>query len=271
MLLGYEVHILKLKINVFRFIKKKDWKFIWLFQSLVSSVSGLSATRLSQRIFWLSWLLFNFIVNAYYTSYFITQIAPRKKQQPYKSLRQLLTANITLLSEAGHFQEIRQSLTGSELTPYYGQPQDINRTSALLTSTLTRLKLFRLFGSQFYKVDECLLRRTVGPLISTRKPYFRSFVTTIKRVTAAGLIQYWFDIYLHHDFLSGNRTATENYYEKEAYSALKLEELGNIFLYFTETLLFSCVVFLWEVLYFQITKPRTKVRPEIVRVYPYTD
>lgn len=238
---------------------------------MVSSVSGFPATRHSHRIFWSCWLLFNLITSAYYTSYFVTQIVPRKKPHPYKTLHDLITGNITLLSEAGHFQEIRRSFTGSELTPYYGQPQDIDRSSALLTARLTRQKLFELFRSQFYQVDECLLRRTVGPLMSTRKPNFHSLSMMVHKVAAAGLVKHWLYINLNHDILSRNRTSISNSYEREEYSPLKVNELLKIFHYFTLMLFMSCVVFLCEVLHFNNTKPRTKIRPEIVRVYPYTD
>lgn len=258
--------------KTFRFIREKHWKITWLIQSAVSA-THFPATRNSHRLFWFNWLLLHIIINACYTSFFVTQLVPRKKQHPYKTLHDLLTRNITFLSEAGHFQEIQDSFPDNEITPYYGEAVDINRTSALLTSYLTRMKLTKLYGSRFYKVDECLLKTTVGPLMSTRNPNLQSAVRIMQQILATGIQKHWVEIYLNDVFLYGNKTKIDNdFYEKEDYAPLKIKELENVFIYFAIGLALSTLVFFCEMIQFTtITKPKSHVRPKIIRVFPYTD
>lgn len=234
----------------------------------------LRVTLDSRRVFWGSWLLFVVMVTDTFISLYVTQLLPQRNPSTFQSIKSLVELNFTLLSEVGHFRLFHPDLINRTLTPYYGRAQNIDHKTALLTSELTRIKLKHMFASEFELVNDCLVERFVGPLMSTSHIMYSKTGIAINRILSTGQLIFWVNNYLNLEVhLSKNATQSRLISDRKYDEPINMAEIEFIFKYTVFGLEASVLVFIWELLYFKfVTLLKGKFykpRPEIIRVYPY--
>lgn len=234
----------------------------------------LRVTQDSRRVFWGFWLLFVVMVTDTFICLFVTQLLPKRNPNAFSSIKKLVEENYTLLTEIGHFRILHPDLINKTLIPYYGRAQDIDYNSALLASELTKIKLRETFATDFQGVDECLVERFVGPLMSTSHMKYNAIGRIINRLLSSGQLIFWVHYYLNTR-VHLLRNVTKNRSDRDFDAPINIVEIGFIFKYTAYGFLAAIIVFMCELFYFKITSlVKNKVdkrRLEIIRVHPYNN
>lgn len=210
------------------------------------------------------------MVTNIFISLYVTQLLPQAPKTSFESIKELVDSNFTLLSKVGNFRLEHPALVNRTLAPYYGRPQDIEENVALLTSHLTRIKLEKMFAKEFDFVNDCLEERIVGPLISDSNKLYTKTSIIINKILSSGLLIYWVNNYINTEiFLQENSTRYKK--DRELNEPINIVEIEFIFKYTVFGLEFASLVFICELLYFQITKTKkNELLPKIISVFPYT-
>lgn len=256
--------------NVFAFVvffvlKDKNWKNIWFFQSILSAVH-IQVTLEKRRILWVFWLFYVFLINNCFTCVFVTQLMPQSRQRQHKTMSDLREGNITLLSGVGRFNKMFARNNIEHIEPFYGSFEEINETSALLTTFLTRRKMYKMFGSRFYSLNECL-QDVVGPMMLSSHRNSEEIKDMIRKITQTGILQYWSNDFLNrHVFHEKNVSFMIE--DRTQYSSINVQELEYIFAYFSVGLTLAIIVFVCELVWNSF-KPPKKEKVKKLKVYPF--